>query len=145
MRGYRVASWAFGRALLALALLAPPLAAQVTLEEAADRARELWLAHDVSGLVSGSDTIRLQLPGVGFSPALGPAQAARLLDRYLETAREIGFELQGVRLAASDHGYAEGRRRYVVQGTSEEREETVYLGFRQVGGKWRVREVRIVP
>lgn len=145
MRGHRVAGWAFGGALLALALHAPCLPAQVTLEEAADRARELWLAHDVSGLVSGSDTIRLQLPGVGFSSALGPAQAARLLDRYLETAREIGFEVRGVRLASADHGYAEARRRYVVQGTSEEREETVYVGFRQVGGKWRLREVRIVP
>ncbi len=134
-----------GQALLALALLAPRLSAQVTLEEAAERARGLWLAHDVTGLVSGSDTIRLQIPGVGFQSALGPAQAARLLDRYLETAREIAFELRGVRLAGPDHGYAEGGRRYVVQGTSEERQETVYVGFRQVGGTWRVREVRIVP
>src|SRR3990170_5125769 len=138
MRGHRLARSVLGRTLLGLALLAPRLPAQVTLEEAAERARGLWLAHDVSGLVSGSDTIRLQLPGVGFSPALGPAQAARLLDRYLESARELSFELQGVRLAAADHGYAEGRRRYVVEGTSEEREETVYVGFRQQGGRWRV-------
>ena len=128
-----------------MVLFAPPLPAQVTLEEAAERARELWLAHDVSGLVSGSDTIRLQIPGVGFSAALGPAQAARLLDRYLESAREIAFEVRGVRLAGPDHGYAEGGRRYVVQGTSEEREETVYVGFRQKDGQWRVREERIVP
>jgi len=103
------------------------------------------MTHDVSGLVTGSDTIRLQLPGAGFSSALGPAQAARLLDRYLESAREIAFEVRGVRLAAADHGYAEGGRRYVVQGTTEEREETVYVGFRLVGGTWRLREVRIVP
>ncbi|HLB38579.1 MAG TPA: hypothetical protein VJL31_18565 [Gemmatimonadales bacterium] len=128
-----------------MALLVAPVAAQGTLEEAAERARAQWLEHDVAGLVSGSDTIRLQLPGMGFSSALGPAQAARLLNRYLETAREIGFELQGVRLAEADHGYAEGRRRYVVTGTSEERQETVYVGFRQKGGQWRVREVRIVP
>jgi hypothetical protein len=131
--------------LLGMLVLAPPLLAQNTLEEAAERARGQWLTHDVAGLVSGSDTIRLQLPGQGISPALGPAQAARLLNRYLETAREISFELQGVRLAEADHGYAEGRRRYVVAGTSEEREETVYVGFRQKGGQWRVREVRIVP
>ena len=143
MRGHRLA--AVRRAFLALALLAPGLAAQTTLEEAAERARGLWLAHDVSGLVAGSDTIRLQIPGVGFQSALGPAQAARLLDRYLETAREIAFELKGVRVAGPDHGYAEAGRRYVVQGTAEERQETVYLGFRQVSGLWRVREVRIVP
>lgn len=145
MRGYRLGGSWLGQALLGLALLTPRLPAQVTLEAAAERARGLWLAHDVSGLVSGSDTIRLQIPGVGFSSALGPAQAARLLDRYLETAREIAFEVRGVRLAGPDHGYAEGWRKYVVQGTSEEREETVYVGFRQLGGKWRVREVRIVP
>jgi hypothetical protein len=125
--------------------MVPPLPAQGALEEAAERARGQWLAHDVAGLVSGSDTIRLQIPGMGFSSALGPAQAARLLGRYLESARELSFELQGVRLAAADHGYAEGRRRYVVEGTSEEREETVYVGFRQKSGHWRVREVRIVP
>lgn len=132
--------------LVALAVLAPsPLAAQATLEEAAGRARELWLAHDVAGLVSGSDTIRLQLPGVAYFAALAPGQAARLLDRYLEAAREIGLDLQGVRVAGPEHGYAEGRRRYAVRGTSEEREEMVYLEFRLVGGTWRLREVRIVP
>src|SRR5574341_342364 len=144
MRGYQLAGVGLGHALLSWTLLATGLSAQTTLEEAAERARGLWLAHDVSSLVSGSDTIRLQLPGVGFQSALGPAQAARLLDRYLESAREIAFDLRGVRLAGPDHGYAEGGRRYVVQGTSEERQETVYVGFRQVAGKWRVREVRIV-
>ncbi len=139
MRRHRVA-------FLALAILVPSsLGAQATLEEAAGRAREQWLAHDVAGLVSGSDTIRLQLPGVAFFAALAPGQAARLLDRYLEAAREIGFELRGVRAAGADQGYAEGRRRYVVRGTSEEREEMVYVEFRLVGGTWRLREVRIVP
>lgn len=133
-------------ALLALAALIPsPLAAQATLEEAAGRARELWLAHDVAGLVAGSDTVQLQLPGVSLFAALAPGQAARLLDRYLEAVREIGFVLQGVRAGGPDHGYAEGRRRYVVRGTSEEREETVYLEFRLSGGTWRLRAVRIVP
>lgn len=145
MRGYRLAGRAARYAVLGVALAAVRLSAQTTLEEAAERARGLWLAHDVSGLVSGSDTIRLQIPGMGFQSALGPAQAARLLDRYLETAREIAFELKGVRLAGPDHGYVEGARRYVVQGTTEEREETVYVGFRQFGARWRVREVRIVP
>jgi hypothetical protein len=133
-------------ALAALALLSPAaLAGQGTLEEAAGRARELWLAHDVAGLVAGSDTVRLQLPGVPYLSALAPGQAARLLDRYLESSREIALELQGVRSAGPDQGYAEGHRRYAVQGTSEEREEVLYLEFRLAGGKWRLREVRIVP
>jgi hypothetical protein len=139
MRSHRVA-------LIALALLPPvPMLAQGTLEEAAGRARQLWLAHDVAALVAGSDTVRLQLPGVTYFAALAPGQAARLLDRYLEATTEIGLELRGVRAAGPEQGYAEGRRRYAVQGTSEEREEMVYLEFRLVGGKWRLREVRIVP
>lgn len=120
-----------------------PLAAQTRLEDAASRARQLWLAHDTGQLVSGSDTVRLQLPGSGSSGALGPGQAARLLARYLEPAGELGFQFQGIRLAG-DRAYAEGRRRYVVEGTSEERAETVFLGFRLVGGVWRLSEVRIV-
>lgn len=139
MRSHRLA-------LVVLALLPPlPLAAQTTLEEAAGRARQLWLAHDVAALVAGSDTVRLQLPGVAYFAALAPGQAARLLDRYLEASREIGLDLQGVRPAGPDQGYAEGRRRYAVEGTSEEREEMVYWEFRLSGGKWRLREVRIVP
>ena len=139
MRSHRVA-------LAALALLSPlPLVAQGTLEEAAGRARELWLAHDVAGLMAGSDTIRLQLPGVPYLSALVPGQAARLLDRYLESSREIGLELQGVRSAGPTQGYVEGHRRYAVQGTSEEREDVLYLEFRLADGKWRLREVRIVP
>jgi hypothetical protein len=133
-------------ALVALVWLLPArLPAQGTLEDAASRARRLWLAHDAAGLVAGSDTIRLQLPGVAYFAALAPGQAARLLDRYLEASREIGLELGSVRPAGPDHGYAEGRRRYAVQGTSEEREEMVYLEFRLAGGKWQLREVRIVP
>jgi hypothetical protein len=139
MRVYRLA-------LLALVWLGPArLPAQGTLEDAASRARGLWLAHDAGGMVAGSDTIRLQLPGVAYFAALAPGQAARLLGRYLEASRELGFELASVRSAGPGHGYAEGRRRYTVQGTSEEREEMVFLEFRLVGGKWQLREVRIVP
>jgi hypothetical protein len=121
------------------------LRAQATLAEAAARARQLWLAHDVAGLLAGADTVRLQLPGLETGASLAPGQAARVLERYLAPAREIGFELEGVRPASADHGYAQGSRRYVVQGTSEERRETVYFGFRVLGGAWRTREVRIVP
>jgi hypothetical protein len=126
-------------------LVLRPLTAQVPPEDAAGRARRLWLAHDIAALVSGSDTVRVRLPGVAPSGALGPAQAARLLSRYLESAEELAFDLQGVRRAGADQAYAEGQRRYVVRGTSEERRETVFLGFRLLGGAWRLWEVRIVP
>lgn len=145
MRDRRVSGARLLGTLLALAGLASPaVRAQTTLDEAAGRARELWLAHDVARLVSGGDTIRLLLPGAAFLAGLSPGQAARLLDRYLETARKIGFDLVEVRPAGPAQGYAEGRRRYAVRGTSEEREEVVYLEFRLAGGTWGLREVRIV-
>jgi hypothetical protein len=124
---------------------APPrLAAQATLQQAAAQARQQWLAHDLAGLVSGSDTVRLQVPGVTESAALGAAQAARLLGRYVGATRETGFELVTVQRSSPERGYVEGRRRYVVQGTAEEREETVFMGFDLRSGRWRLREVRVV-
>jgi hypothetical protein len=124
---------------------APEAAAQGMLAQAAERAQRDWLEHDMGGLVSGADTVRLQLPGLTQSATVGPAQAARLLERHVQATREVSFDLVSVRPAGKDRGYAEGRRHYVVSGTAEERQETVFLGFEQIGGQWCVREVRIVP
>lgn len=145
MRGGRVTRRA---PLVGVALvvgLASAAGAQQTLDSAAARARAALLAHDIPALLASSDTVRLQLPGVARSAALTPGQAARLLGRYLAGAEEIAFEVQAIRSASPDHGYAEGRRRYVVRGTADEQEETVFLGFRRVEGQWRLREVRVVP
>ena len=114
------------------------------LEAAVGWARDAWMAHDMAGLVSRSDTVRLHLPGIS-SASVRPAQAARLLQDYLKTAEELGFTLRDVRRLASDHAYAEMARHYLVRGTSEEREETVFLGYRVVEGVWRLREVRVTP
>lgn len=136
----------FHAAELLLGFAAPGIAsAQGTLDSAAARARDEWLAHDIAALLAASDTVRLQLPGVARSASLTPGQAARLLLRYVEGAEEIQFDLQAIRSASLDHGYAEARRRYAVRGTRDQREETVFLGFRRVEGAWRLREVRVVP
>jgi len=135
-------------ALAALALLVGAEAAaqsQDGLEQAADRARQAWMRHDLARLLGESDTVRLQLPGVPRSAALEPGQAARLLTRYMGSAREVELEVVGLRRAAADHGYAETVRRFVIEGTTDERQETVFIGFRFVAGAWRVREVRVVP
>jgi hypothetical protein len=76
---------------------------------------------------------------------LRPGQASRLLDRYLSPTEEISFQLENVRELAEDHAYAELKRVFVVRGTVEEREETVFLGFRRVRGTWSLREVRVTP
>ncbi|NIM52908.1 MAG: hypothetical protein GTN62_15635 [Gemmatimonadales bacterium] len=133
-----------GLAVACLILGAPRTLAQNELEKAVERARAAWLDHDVEALVANSDTVRLRLPGVR-SASLRPGQAARLLDRYLKPSQERTFALVEVRQLAEDHAYAEVARRYVVRGTDEEREETVFLGFRFLDGRWRLREVNVTP
>ncbi len=115
------------------------------LDRAAEKVRQAWLAHDYSGLVASSDTLRLQLPGIGRAASVRPQQAASVLREYLRSANEIAFELRHFRNVADGHSYAQMVRRYVVQGTSDERVETVFLGFRWLGGVWRLREVRVTP
>lgn len=132
--------------LLAGGLMGPePARAQDSLEVVVAAAAEAWTKHRVRDLVVGSDTVRLRIPGLAASSAVRPGQAARLLEEYLVEAEELGFALRGIRAVAADHAYAEFGRRFQVRGTSEVREETVFLGYRQLAGKWRLREVRIAP
>ena len=116
---------------------------QMGLEEAVELARSTWLSHDYVRLFASSDTVRLQLPGIGRHQGLQPAHAARFLKEYLAAANEIDFGLKRIRTASEDHAYAQLIRRYVVRGTTDERVETVFLGFRRVDGRWRLREVRV--
>ncbi len=132
-----------GAALLSWS--AVPVAAQDPLDAAVEQARLAWLDHDVDRLVAGSDTVRLNLPGVARAASLRPAQAAKLLWQYVKRSEEREFSLRELRRRAPDHAYAEVLRRYVVQGTTEERVETAFLGFRMLGGQWQLREVRITP
>lgn len=119
--------------------------AQTPLEQVVEQARDDWLAHAARALVEHSDTVRLRIPGVAVSAAVRPGQAARLLARYFESTEEEAFELRGIRHVGADHAYAELLRRFVVRGTDDKREETVFFGFRVIGGEWRLREVRVTP
>jgi hypothetical protein len=132
-------------AMMAAAWAQGAAAQTPTLETVVEQARRAWLAHDVRGLVAHSDTVRLRLPGVAASAATRPGQAARLLEEYLSAATEETFTLRELRYVQADHAYAELSRRYSVRGTADVREETVFLGLRQVSGQWRLREVRIAP
>jgi len=128
-----------------LGLTSPAFAQDERLAEAVQVAQDAWLRHDVRALVSSSDTVRLHIPELPPSASLRPGQASRLLDRYLSPTEEISFELLNVRELAEDHAYAEVHRTFVVKGTVEEREETVFLGFRLIRGNWSLREVRVTP
>jgi hypothetical protein len=113
-----------------------------TLEGAAQAARRAWLAHDLQALVAKSPSVVLQIPGADPSSPVGRPQAAELLRRYLASARERSLTIVTVREVESGRGFVELERRYVVRGTTDERRETVFLGFRRVEAGWVLTEVR---
>ena len=129
---------------LVLALLVPSrrLPSQATLADAARQARDAWLAHDAQALVGQSPSIVLEIPGADPSSPLGHAQAVELLRRHLQSAREQGLTITAVRELAGGRGFVELERRYVVRGTADELRETVFLGFRRVGRRWGLSELR---
>ena len=131
--------------LAALLTGAAPTAvsAQMDLEEIVELVRKAWLRHDYEELLASSDTVRLQFPEIGRQQGVPPAHAARVLREYLSSADEVSFELYQILTASEDHRYAQLVRKYVVRRTTDERVETVFLGFRRVEGRWRLREVRV--
>ncbi len=132
--------------LLALPTLpALPAYGQVTLSDAADRARRALSAHDVEALVGLSSDLVLQLPGADPSSPLGRSQAIALLRRYLRPAEERGLDVTAIRVVEPGKGFVEIARRYVVAGTTELRHETLFLGYRLQGRDWRLVELRSAP
>ena len=128
------------------ALLLPAGAgAQSTLPEAAEQAKQAWLAHEPQALVGQSSSLVLQIPGADPSSPLGRAQAVELLRRYLRPAEERGLDVTAIREVEPGRGFVELTRRYVVAGTTELRRETLFLGFRRVDGEWRLAELRSAP
>jgi len=129
----------------ALLAMAPPAAAQGTLPQAAERAKQAWLAHDPQALVGQSSNLVLQIPGADPSSPLGRAQAVELLRRYLRPVEERGLDVTVIREVEPGKGFVELTRRYVVAGTTELRRETLFLGFRLQSGRWALAELRSAP
>lgn len=128
---------------LLLGLLGGAVGGQAgTLTEAARSARDAWLAHDPQSLVAKSPSVVLQIPGADPSSPVGRPQAAELLRRHLATAVERSLTILNIREVEPGKGFVEVERRYVIRGTSDERRETLFFGFRQVGGRWVLTEVR---
>src|SRR5205807_836550 len=127
---------------IAVALAVSPVVtgsglAQGSLAEAAERVRQAWLAHNVQAVVGQSASVVLQIPGADPSAPVDRAQAIELLRRHLRAG--------AVREVEPGRGYAELDRRYVVAGTSDERRETIFLGFRKPGQEWMLAELRSAP
>ena len=137
--------WRMTLALVGGSLVAGRGVAQGSLAEAAERVRQSWLAHDVQAVVGQSPSVVLQIPGADPSAPVDKAQAIELLRRHLRAGAERGLRVSAVREVEPGRGYAELERRYVVAGTSDERRETIFLGFRKPGVEWVLVELRSAP
>lgn len=125
--------------------LAIPAYGQVTLSDAAARAKQALFAHDAEGLVGASSNLVLQIPGADPSSPLGRSQAIELLRRYFRPAEERGLDVTAIREVEPGKGFVELTRRYVVAGTTELRRETLFLGYRLLDREWRLVELRSAP
>ena len=133
------------RHVAVLALLAGPLGAQATLEDAAQRARDGWRSHDAEAVVGQGSRVVLQIPGADPSAAVSRAQAVALLSRYLRSTLERSVEIRTIREVERGRGLVELDRRYVVAGTDDVRQETLFLGFRLERERWVLAELRGAP
>jgi hypothetical protein len=127
--------------LVATAVLLLPLA-QATLADAARRAESAWQSHDAAALVGRSSAVVLQLPGADPSAALGRAQAIELLRRHFQSATERRVAVGAINERETGRGVVELDRVYVVRGTTDERHETIFLGFQFLNGQWLLVEIR---
>ena len=130
--------------LLSSALVAAARA-QGSLAEAAERVRQAWQAHNVEAIVGQGSSVVLQIPGADPSAPVDRAQAIELLRRHLWAGVERRLTVSAVRELEPERGYAELERRYVVTGTSDERRETLFLGFRKSSDTWVLTELRSAP
>ena len=130
---------------LALALVPTTVGAQKSgLDQAAERAREAWFAHDPAALIAASPRLLIQLPGADPSVALGPAQAAALLADFLAPAQEVEVLVRAAREVEPGRGYVELQRRYRVTGTQDVRSQVLLLGYRLDPSGWKLVEFRVV-
>jgi hypothetical protein len=119
-------------------------AQESSLAQAAERARQAWVAHSPAALIGNSPRLLIQLPGADPSVALGPAQAAALLGDFLAPSQEVEVLVRAARQVEPERGYVELQRRYRVTGTQDVRSQVLLLGYRQEGAGWTLVEFRVV-
>jgi hypothetical protein len=117
---------------------------QYALTDAAEVARAAWFEHDARGLVADAPRLLVQLPGADPSIALGPAQAAALLTDFMVQGQEVETVVRAAKEVEPGRGYVELLRRYRIAGTEDVRSQSLLLGYRLLGGVWRLVELRVV-
>ena len=134
----------FLTAVTMLAVVQPAPAQSPGLEAAAEVARSAWLSHNPAALVADSPRLLVQLPGTDPSVALGPQQAAALLEDFLGEATEVETVVRAARVVEQGRGYVELERKYRIQGTQEVRTQSLLLGYRESRAGWVLGELRVV-
>ncbi|HVQ47044.1 MAG TPA: hypothetical protein VMS62_09460 [Gemmatimonadales bacterium] len=114
------------------------------LDQAAEKARQAWFAHNTAALVAESPRLLIPLPGAEPSVALGPDQAAALLSNFLSNGQEVETVVRAAREVAPSQGYVELQRKYRVVGTQNVRTQVLLLGYRRSQGGWTLVEFRAV-
>jgi hypothetical protein len=135
------------RILMTVSLVASPLAALAQdsdLDQAAEQAREAFLAHDAAALVANSPSLVVQLPGAEPSGALAQEQATALLGDFLASGEEVETTVRAAREVRPGRGYVELQRRYRVAGTQNVRVQMLLLSYRRSKGAWTLVEFRVV-
>ena len=133
--------------VMAMVLAAAPAAGNAQgneLDQAAEKARQAWFAHNTAALVAESPRLLIQLPGAEPSVALGPDQAAALLSNFLSNGQEVETVVRAAREVAPSQGYVELQRKYRVVGTQNVRTQVLLLGYRRSPGGWTLVEFRAV-
>jgi hypothetical protein len=120
------------------------LEAQETLRDQAQVVITAWAGHDAAGVITGADSILLNLPGAKPAAAVARKQAIALIQGYFTGTSEERLALQAVRSTTRDRGFAELSRRFRPVEGSTSRVETILLGFRRDGARWRLDELRVV-
>jgi hypothetical protein len=120
------------------------MAQQSDLDQAAERARTAWHAHNAAALVAGSPRVVVQLPGADPSAALGPAQAAAMINDFVASTQEVETVVRAAREVEPGRGYVELQRRYRVTGTQDVRTQVLLLGYRSDRNGWTLLELRVV-
>lgn len=122
-----------------------PPASRDALAIVGESARSAWTERDFARLFAGGTHVQLRLPGADPSAGVGEAQAVSLLRDYVRGTTDLTVELVSDREVGTGRAFVDLRRRYRLDGTQEERVESVFLGYRRVGTGWRLVDLRVLP
>jgi len=117
------------------------------LEATARRVAALWGAGNADGLLGllSSDGVRVTL-GRSAHSNVSPRQAVAAVKDFISGHRSENSRVTRVQEVGGSpaRGFAEVLWNTYAQDTSEPLSMTLYLGFVQEGGNWRVSEIRLL-